>query len=105
MLWLTAGSLLIATACRRDPVFKDMSDSTFVRTMVALRKLPVGSSDTSRVRQRDSILAAFGVTGAQLESTAVRLADDPARASEIWNVIQNPRPPSPASPPSPTAPP
>ena len=90
---------MLVTGCRRDPVFTDMSDSTFVRTMVALRKLPVGFNDAGRERQRDSILAAFGVTGAQLESTAVRLADDPVRASEIWRAIENPRPPSTPSPP------
>ncbi|NUQ11785.1 MAG: hypothetical protein HUU26_05565 [Gemmatimonadaceae bacterium] len=77
--------------CRQDPVFIEMSDSTFVRTMVALRQLPVGTTDQlGRARKRDSILAAFGVTGAQVESTAVRLASDPARAALIWQAIENP---------------
>lgn len=87
------GPVILMVACS-DPVFSDMSDSTFVRTMVALRKLPVGQPDTTlRVRQRDSILKAFGVTAAQIESTTVRLAGDPVRALEVWRAIENPRPP------------
>jgi len=89
--------VLSASACSRDPVFRDMSDSTFIKTMVALRKLPVGPGDTVvRARQRDSILQAFGVTAAQLESVAVRLSNDPARAAVIFRAIENP---STASPP------
>jgi hypothetical protein len=84
--------LFFAAACRSDPVFKDMSDSTFVRTMVALRRLPVSPADPARrAQQRDSLLKVFGVTGAQLESTAVRLATDPVRAAEIWRAIESPR--------------
>ena len=71
-----------------------MSDSTFVQTMVALRTLPVGNNIDRAVRDRarDSILTAHGVTAAQVESTAVRLANDPARASDIWRAIENPNP-------------
>lgn len=71
-----------------------MSDSTFVQTMVALRKLPIGNSIDQAVRDRarDSILRVHGVTAAQVESTAVRLANDPARASDIWRAIENPSP-------------
>ena len=91
------GVLLVATtSCRRDPVFADMSDSTFVRTMIALRKLPVSPADTAlRARQRDSILDSMGVTAAQVESTAVRLASDPALAARIWRAIETPGAPSP----------
>lgn len=82
---------LLGAGCRRDAVFTEMTDSTFVRTMVALRQLPVGSTDpTMRGRQRDSILTKFGVTSAQMESTAVRLATDPNRAAAIWQAIENP---------------
>ena len=88
---LTALSLMGVGACSRDSVFTDMSDSTYIRTMVALRKLPVGPADTvARARQRDSILKAFGVTAAQLESVAVRLSNDPARAAVIFRAIENP---------------
>lgn len=87
---LLALPLLIAGGCRRDPVFSEVSDSTYIKTMVALRRLPVGSMDsTSRARQRDSILKAFGVTAKQLEDIAVRLAED-ERAPAIFRAIENP---------------
>jgi hypothetical protein len=73
-----------------------MSDSTFVSTMVALRKLPIGTADTAaRARLRDSVLRVFGVTAAQVESTTLRLANDPARAAAIWRAIENPSTSSP----------
>jgi hypothetical protein len=81
---------LSAGGCRRDPVFSEVSDSTYIKTMIALRQLPVGAIDsTSRVRQRDSILNAFGVTAKQLEDIAIRLAED-ARAPAIFRAIENP---------------
>ena len=87
---------ILAAACSRDAVFTDMSDSTYIKTMVALRKLPIGPVDTvARARQRDSILTAFGVTAAQLESVAVRLSNDPTRAAVIFRAIENPSTPSP----------
>ena len=82
-------ALLLVAACRSDSVFSDISDSTYVRTMVALRKLPVGNVDSAgRARQTDSVLKSFGLTAAQLESTSVRLSGDPARAAEIWRAIE-----------------
>mgnify|MGYP001618086448 CR=1 FL=1 len=77
-----------------------MSDSTFVRTMIALRRLPLGySADTAaRVRMRDSVLRAHGVTAAQIESVAVKLADDPDRAAGIWRVIESAMAPPPSPP-------
>ncbi len=88
--------LLVGVACRADGIFTEMSDSTFVQVMVALRKLPIGPADTvSRARQRDSVLKTFGVTAAQVESTAVRLASDPVRAKEIFQAIENPGAPKP----------
>lgn len=97
MIRLTAIlGILLATGCSRDPVFQEMSDSTYVRTMIALRKLPIGLADTTeRVRQRDSILRAMGVTATELEAIAIRLSDDPARASEIFRAIENPTAPVP----------
>jgi hypothetical protein len=84
--------VVLAGGCRRDRIFTEMSDSTFVRTMVALRTLPVGmiADPAARARQRDSILTANGVTAAQVESTAVRLANDPERAAGIWRAIEQP---------------
>jgi hypothetical protein len=82
--------VLSAGGCGRDPVFSEVSDSTYVKTMIALRQLPVGTIDsTSRARQRDSILNAFGVTAKQLEDIAIRLAED-ARAPAIFRAIENP---------------
>jgi hypothetical protein len=92
VLILIAIPALLVAACRRDQVFVDMTDSTYVQTMVALRQLPVGQGIDvgTRNRQRDSILREFGVTAAQVESTAVRLANDPTRAAEIWRAIESP---------------
>lgn len=93
---LSLFAALLIAGCTRDPVFTDMSDSTYIKTMVALRKLPIGPGDTVfRARQRDSILTAFGVTAAQLESVAVRLSNDPGRAAVIFRAIENPSPVSP----------
>lgn len=89
-LLLLVASLSTAAGCNRDPVFREMSDSTYIRTMVALRRLPIGSADTvTRARQRDSILKANGVNPADLEAIAVRLSDDPARAAVIFRAIEN----------------
>jgi hypothetical protein len=90
-------ALALGVGCRREPIFTGMSDSTFVRAMVQLRRLPIGmAGDTiPRARQRDSILATLGVTAADVESTAVRLARDPERAAAIWRIIEStvPTPP------------
>ena len=94
LFWAIA-CLLIA-GCNRDEVFSEMSDSTYIKTMVALRKLPIGPADTvPRARQRDSILKAFGVTAAQLEAIAIRLSEDPTRAATIFRAIENPSASSP----------
>jgi hypothetical protein len=87
-------AIVAAAACGGEDVFTEMSDSTFIQTMVDLRKLPIGDSIdvAARNRQRDLILRRHGVTAAQVESTAVRLANDPALASDIWRAIENPSP-------------
>lgn len=89
---LTVLTLVAVSACGRDQVFTDMTDSTFVKLMVDLRKLPIGDviDVPARNGRRDAILRKYGVTAAQVESTAVRLANDPARASDIWRAIENP---------------
>jgi hypothetical protein len=90
-LLLLVASLLIVAGCNRDPVFREMSDSTYIQTMVALRRLPIGRIDSlARARQRDSILNAFGVTPAELEAIALRLSEDPERAAVIFRAIENP---------------
>ena len=81
--------LSIGSACRSDPVFMEMSDSTYVKTMAALRRLPLGIDSVSRARQRDAVLQSFGVTAKDLEAIAVRLAEDPARAAIVFRAIEN----------------
>lgn len=84
-------TLLMGIACRSDPVFREMSDSTYIRTMVELRKLPIVTIDSAtRARKADSILRAFGVTAGELEAIAMRLSEDPARAAAIFRAIENP---------------
>lgn len=79
-----------STACQSDEIFTLMSDSTFVQTMRDLRRLPVGVSadQTVRAAKRDSILARYEVTGAELESTAVWLARDPVKAVAVWRAVE-----------------
>ena len=81
--------LSAGNACRNDPIFREMSDSTYVRTMAALRRLPLGLDSVSRARQRDAVLQSFGVTAKDLEAIAVRLAEDPARAANVFRAIEN----------------
>lgn len=93
LLLLTAATIAgtSATACRADEVFSLMSDSTFVNAMRELRRLPVGvyTDQSARALMRDSILAKYSVTGAELESTAVWLARDPAKAVEVWRAVES----------------
>jgi hypothetical protein len=83
-------SIAAVIACRGNDIVRGVSDSTFVQTMADLRRLPtVIQGDTSfRVRMRDSILRVHGVTAPQIESAAARLANDPERAAELWNAIE-----------------
>jgi hypothetical protein len=87
---LAAVIALTTSACRQSELATGVSDSTFVRVMASLRQLPVADvPDTmARGRSRDSILRVNGVTAAQIESAAVSLASDPARASNVWNAIE-----------------
>ena len=91
--------MAIGVGCRSDPIFREMSDSTYIRTMVELRKLPIGTIDSvTRARQADSILRAFGVTAEELETIASRLSEDPTRAAAIFRAIENPPTSSPPLP-------
>jgi hypothetical protein len=83
-------SVAVGSACRSDPIFSRMSDSTFVQAMVELRRLPVGAGvGEARGVRRDSILRKHDITAADLESTAVWLARDPQRAAEVWRAIES----------------
>ena len=90
-----AALVTMVSACRSDPIFREMSDSTYVQTMAALRRLPLNIDSVSRARQRDSVLRTFGVTAQELEAIAIRLSDDPARASVVFRAIENSTPGSP----------
>lgn len=83
------GFLLIGSSCR-DPIFQEMSDSTYIKTMVALRRLPLGIDSAFRARQRDSVLRAYGVTAKDLEAISTRLSEDPELAATIFRAIENP---------------
>lgn len=82
--------VVLVASCRPERTFSLMSDSTFVRAMIELRQLPLGTGNPSgRATSRDSILGKYGVTGADLESTAVWLAREPKRAADIWRAIES----------------
>ena len=91
---LVVGCLLIGSSCR-DPIFQEMSDSTYIKTMVSLRRLPLGKDSLSRARQRDSVLREFGITAKDLEAISSRLAADPELAATVYRAIEN----TPVSPP------
>src|SRR5512132_2174698 len=81
--------LVALAGCRQQPLATGVTDSTFVRVMVGLRRLPTGNSFDRGVRDRsrDSILKANGVSAGQIESAAVSLASHPDRAAAIWRAI------------------
>ncbi|HEX7123707.1 MAG TPA: hypothetical protein VF178_15125 [Gemmatimonadaceae bacterium] len=86
--WLTP--LLVLASCRGSEIVSGVSESTYVRAMVELRKVPLSvTGDTlERARVRDSILQSLGVTAADLESAAVQLSTQPERAARLWRVIE-----------------
>jgi hypothetical protein len=88
-LVLLAVSVAFA-GCRHSEIVPGMDDSTFVHVMVDLRAVPIPSAVDSllRARSRDSILRAYRVTAAQLESAAVVLSHQPGRAARIWQAIE-----------------
>jgi hypothetical protein len=103
------GSLSLA-GCRSDQIVDGISDSTFVRTLTDLRRVPTIAGQDSARRQvmRDSILRQRGVTAGQLEEAARRLAASPTRAERIWQEIDRrlttPTQPKPALSPTPVPP-
>lgn len=84
---------LVLVACHRGEIVPGMDDSTFVHAMVDLRAVPIPSAVDSlmRVRERDSILRKYNVTAAQMESAAVALSHQPAKAASIWQAIEQRR--------------
>jgi hypothetical protein len=88
-------------ACHH-PTASDVSDSTFVRSMSELRLVAQDTSldSAGRARKRDSVLMAYRLTPATLESAASRLAGNPEHAALLLHAIDTkvatanrPRPP------------
>ena len=66
-----------------------MSDSTFVRTLVRLRRIAEDTllDSVARDSSRRMILRDHRVTVAQLDSAARRLKLEPKRADTLWKTI------------------
>ena len=84
---------LSVAACRRGraPAL-GIPDTTFVATMGDLRRVETDTTldPTMRDSTRRLILRRHRVTTAQLEHAARKLADTPARASDLWRKIESP---------------
>jgi len=109
-LALTVMLTVVASAggCRRSTAAVDgISETTFVVTMVELRRLDSATTDSAtRAAARAAVLQRRGLTATQLERYAASLADDPARAQALLARIDStvargadggkpvPRPPS-----------
>ena len=76
-------------ACRRAELPGGMSDSAFVATMAELRRVNEDRAvdSAARARRREAVLLRRRVTPEQLEQAAEVLANDPARASAVWQAI------------------
>lgn len=82
-------TLLISSGCRSREIVRGVPDSTFVSTIVALRRVPqmVPADSGRRLAVRDSILRAHGVSREQLDAAARVLAQRPSRAKSVWDAI------------------
>src|SRR5215207_8875645 len=89
---LTALPALAAAAvgCRRAELTGGVSDSAFVRTMVELRGVQanVTLDSAGRAEARQAALQRHRLTPGDLEEAASELADDPERASRVWQEIE-----------------
>src|SRR2546430_6001129 len=83
--------ILALTACASDDIVTGVSDSTFVRALSELRRVPTLAGDDSvrRVAMRDSILRRYRVTRSQLDKAARALAAAPSRAQPAWDAIEH----------------
>jgi hypothetical protein len=81
--------ILGVLGCRRGELAGGMTDSTFVTTMVALRRINADEArdSASRAAARDSVLQGRDLTPALLEQAAAALAEDPDRALRVWTRI------------------
>lgn len=87
---LSALLLLTPAGCRREELPGGLTDSSFVSTMVELRRIRENATldSTERAQAREAVLRRRRVTPKQLEQAAATLADDPARASAIWQTVE-----------------
>ena len=81
--------LAAATGCQRSGAGNGVSDSAFVTVMAELKQVKEapGLDPSHRAARRDSILQSRGLTPAQLEEAARRLAENPARAQTVWQAV------------------
>ena len=89
-VWLVLVVLASVAACQRSGLSNGVSDAKFVAVMAELKRvrdLP-GLDSGRRALKRDSILQSQGLTPAQLEAAARRLAQNPARAQTVWQAVE-----------------
>lgn len=89
---LAAGAALAGglAACHRGGrATEGVSDSTFVATIVQLRRIGTDSSldSTARDSARRMVLRQRGLTAARLEDVARSMASDPDHAIAVWRAI------------------
>jgi hypothetical protein len=82
--------LLAPAACRRAELPGGLTDSSFVATMVELRRVRENATldSTERAQARQVVLRRRGVTPKALEQAAAALANDPERASAVWQAVE-----------------
>src|SRR5262245_4926404 len=82
--------LASVSGCQRSQLSTGVSDSTFVAVMAELKRVrdAPGVDSGRRAARRDSILQRRGLTPAQLEAAARRLAQNPARAQTVWQAVE-----------------
>lgn len=74
--------------CARGDIVPGVSDSTFVATMAELRRAEGSTSDTAAVAAaRRRILQQRGLTVEQMDRAARKLANDPPRATALFDAI------------------
>jgi hypothetical protein len=75
--------------CAKGEIVAGVSDSAFVAAMSDLRRVEAAPGDSaSRAATRQRLLQQRGLTAAQLERAAQALASDPARATALFQAIQ-----------------
>jgi len=79
---LLAALLVAPVACSENDL--GISDSLYVQTMAELQRV---QRERGPAERRDSVLEASGVTPEQLEEAAMKLAEQPQRAAELWRAI------------------